>query len=340
MSLKLRQVEPEPAKVRPMSKRPSRPVEPGGLDEEITLRDLMLIIARGKWIVLATLTSVVVLVTLWMKTSDPLYTASMVVAPAAEAGAGSLASKLARYAELASFAGVELPSDETVSAFTHFIELQTSVTLARRLHDKHGVVYKVYERYWDSRNKRWTQPQDMVEAVKGQLRSFLNLPVWTPPSPTALAEYLKDELELSAVGTTGMRTIKFRHKDPEFAEQLLRWVHSESDDLIREEALDRTSRQIAYIEGKLETVTVAEHRQSLVQLLSDQEKQMMMIQLDLPYAARIIEPPTVSDAPTSPKPFLVLAVAVVGGGGLGVFLVFLVDALRRGEQRHSSPSAS
>ncbi len=331
MSLKLRQVEPEPEKVGPMPRQPSRPVELGGFDEEMTLRDFMLIIARGKWIILATLTSVVVLVTLWMKTSVPLYTASMVVASATEAGAGGLASKLAQYAELASFAGIELPSDETVSPFTQFIELQTSVTLARRLHDKYGVLYKVYEGSWDSRNKRWTQPQGMVEAMKGQLRSFLNLPIWTPPSPIALAGYLENELELSAVGTTGMRKIQFRHKDSKFALRILRWVHGESDDLIREEALDRTSRQIAYIEGKLETVTVAEHRQSLVQLLSDQEKQMMMIQLDLPYAARIIEPPMVSDAPTFPKPFRFLALGAGLGFFVGILLVFLIDSLRGGQ---------
>ena len=87
-------------------------------------------------------------------------------------------------------------------------------------------------------------------------------------------------------------------------------------------------RQIEYIQQKLATVSITGHRQALTQLLSAEEKNMMMIQVDLPFAARIIEPPVVSEAPTSPKPFFFLALSVVVGGVLGVLLVFLVGALR------------
>ena len=86
---------------------------------------------------------------------------------------------------------------------------------------------------------------------------------------------------------------------------MLLLVHKEGDELIRLDAQERATRQIKYITEKLATVSITEHRQSLTQLLSDQEKQMMMIQVDLPFSARIIHPPMASDAPTSPRPFLV-----------------------------------
>ena len=91
---------------------------------------------------------------------------------------------------------------------------------------------------------------------------------------------------------------------------------------------------LAYIESKLATVTVAELRLSLVELLSNQEKRMMMIKVDLPFAARIIQPPVASEDPTFPKPFLALALAVAGGLFVGVFLVFLIDALREDQPRY------
>ena len=127
-----------------------------------------------------------------------------------------------------------------------------------------------------------------------------------------------------------MWRISFRHKDPVFEMQFLTWIHKESDELVRGDALERASRQIAYIGERLRTYSITEYRQALVQLLSEQEKQMMMIQVDLPFAARIINPPTVSDVPTSPQPFLALALAVTGGLFLGVSLALLVDALRHG----------
>ena len=55
---------------------------------------------------------------------------------------------------------------------------------------------------------------------------------------------------------------------------------------------------------------------------------MMMIQVDLPFAARVIEPPIASDQPTFPKPVLFLALAIVIGAMIGVFIVFLIEALR------------
>ena len=162
------------------------------------------------------------------------------------------------------------------------------------------------------------------------MHAFFDLPVWTPPSVNLLAVYLEKELKISDVPLTGMRRIVYRHEDPAFAVQLLRWMHEEADGLIREEAQDRTTRQIKYIEEKLATVFVAEHRLSLTQLLSEQEKQMMMIQVDLPFAARMIEPPTVSDRPTSPNPIINIALGIIGGGILGVFIVLLAGALRGG----------
>ena len=320
--------KPEPERLRPVSGEVRAPVGPTALDEELTFRALFFQIVRGKWIILATMAVLVGLVTVWMKTTEPLYTASMVIAPTGEAGAGGMAGRLLQYGDLASLAGINLPSAEAVSPFTQFTELVTSVTVAQRLQDKYGVLQKLFERSWDAENKRWLPPEGPVESVMGWVRGFFNLPAWTPPSATSFAAYLEDELEISEVARSGMRKIAFRHEDPEFAVRLLHWIHEESDELIREEAQERTTRQIEYIERKLATVSIIEHRQSLTQLLSDQEKEMMMIQVDLPFSARIIEPPTASDEPTFPKPELFLAISLVAGFFLGVFLVVLVGSLR------------
>ncbi len=306
------------------------PVESAALDDEITLRDLFLKVWRSKWVILATMAVAVGLVSVWMKTTEPLYTASMLVAPAGATSGGGLGSRLSQYGGLASLAGIELPSAETVSPFDQFSEVVTSVTVAKRLQDKYGVLQKLFERTWDAGNMRWVPPEGPVATAKGWMRGFFNLPSWTPPSTKSLAEYLGDKLGISEIAKTGMRRITFQHEDSEFAVQLLRWIHEESDQLIREETQERTTRQIEYIERKLATVRITEHRQSLTLLLSDQEKQMMMTQVDLPFAARIIDPPTVSEMPTWPKPFLFLVLAAMAGFFVSVFLVFLIDALRSG----------
>lgn len=303
----------------------------GSPDSEITLRDLALILWRGKWIIAATVLIAVSLVGAWMKIRSPLYTATMVVAPANETGAGELTSRLSQFTGIAALAGINLPEKQAVSPFDEFMEIIKSNTVAERLASRHGILPRVFEKRWNwnPENRTWTRRESLLAPVGEALRAFFDLPPPSPPTPRMLAEYLDKELTISAVETSGMQRVEFSHRDPRFAADLLRWLHEEGDGVIREEREARTSRQIDYIETKLQVIAAADHRRSLVQLLLDQEKQMMMIQVDLPFAARIIEPPNVSDDPTFPRPPLFIALAVVIGVLLGVLMVFLWTAMKR-----------
>lgn len=305
-----------------------------GSDEQMTLREVFQRVWRGKWTVIITAMFFVAAVSIWMKSVSPLYTAKIVVAPAS-GGSSGMAARLSRYSGVAALAGIDLPADETVTPFSQFSEVITSPLVADRLAKKHGILPRVFKGAWtwNAESKSWTRKQGLLTPLKDWLRGFFNLPPRAEPSANALASILKQKLAIRLVKNSGMQLIQIRHKDPVFAANLLTWLHQESDNLIREEAEARTSRQIAYIDQKLRTVTAADHRRSLVELLLDQEKQMMMIQVDLPFAARIIEPAIASDDPTFPRPPLFLLVAGVGGLIIGVCLAFLIQVTRRQPDR-------
>lgn len=321
--------QPELGEPKPLPKLRPRVLEPAPPEGEIDLRDLVQQLWRGKWIICATTAAVFALVVTWMKLTDPLYTASAVIASATESGAGGLAGKLSHYSGLASLAGIDLPGEESVSPFTELMEIATSPTMAERLlEEQPELLQTIFEDDWDAESESWVGPGGPVAAVKAWVYGFLGQPSWTPPSANTLSEFLVEEIQISSVGTTGMKRVAFDHKDPKFAVLLLRQVGLTSDDIIRKRAQERTLREIAYIEDKLASVTTVEHRLSLVELLSEREQRMMMIQIDLPFAARVIEPAMASNTPTFPKPALFLALGIVCGLFLGVIATFLLDALR------------
>ena len=310
---------------------------------EMSLRDIVVRVWRGKWIVALTMIAVVAVVTLWMKSKDPRYTATMIVAPSGDGGAGGLSGRLSQYSGIAALAGIDLPSNEVVTPFSQFSEIIASPIVAERLERKYDILPKVFADSWgwNPETKVWVRHSGLLTPIGNWVREFFGLPSRSPPSAYALSEYLQDKLGMSQIDNTSMQRIEFQHKDPVFAVQLLAALHKEADAVVREASEARTSRQIAYIERKLQTITAVDHRRSLVQLLLDQEKQMMMIQVDLPFAAQIIEPPISTDEPTFPRPKLFLAAAIVLGGMLGVMLVFLIDALRppkRPDRRAASPA--
>jgi hypothetical protein len=113
-------------------------------------------------------------------------------------------------------------------------------------------------------------------------------------------------------------------------------LYNAADQAIRQATLQRTSQQIAFLDSRLRTLAVAEHRAALTQLLSDQEKRLMLLQIDQPYAARIIDPPALPRLPIWPRPLLTLGVA----GLSAVLLWFVIGVVVAMFGRRRVPAAS
>ena len=75
--------------------------------------------------------------------------------------------------------------------------------------------------------------------------------------------------------------------------------------------LARASEFARYLDARLATVVVAEHRVALTSMLSDQENQIMLASSNSPYAADLVEAPTSSLAPTSPRAIIVLVASLL-----------------------------
>ncbi len=264
----------------------------------------------------------------WLKRQTPEYTARMVVGPAASELMSS-GARSTRGGPL-SFLGANGFGAGAVTEFERFMELKASAELAERLQSKRRVLQRVFVDMWDPEGRRWIRPDGLVAASKMALRESLRLPPWTPPSIEVLAEYLQEEIKQSHERGSSLWVLKCSNHDPTLAKQLLTWVHAETDVMIRERAMLRASEQIKYLEGKLMTISVKEHRDALVDLLSQQERVLMVIGSGLPYAAEIIEAPTVSEVPTWPWPIRALAIGGLAGLVIGFFIVFLWSGMRQG----------
>src|SRR3546814_9023723 len=101
-----------------------------------------------------------------------------------------------------------------------------------------------------------------------------------------------------------------------------------ADTLIREAQRDRTERYIAFLTGGLQQEQNVETRAAMRALLLSQAQQRMLTNVDVGYAARVVDGPTVSPRPTSPSLGRILLVALATGLGLGIVLVFARAAMR------------
>ena len=298
--------------------------------DEFLIREGMRLVWSQKWIVAVVLAAVIALGMIYIRVATPTYTASMIIAPTGGGGPSGLSALMRNNRDIAALAGLSLPEADSVTPFERFIQLTSSATVATQLLERPDIVSRLYAARWSETEQRWYPPDAALARFKQWLKELLGLPPWTPPTAPDIATVLQFRLRIEQLPTSAMMRLSFTDKDAAFAAEFLRFIHEQVDDIVRANSESRTRLQIDYLKAKLQSVALSDQRVALVQLLSDQEKSMMMMHVGLPYAADIVEPPYAPTLPSWPKARVVLLLSAVAGLLIGVLVALLVGIRRRG----------
>jgi Chain length determinant protein len=255
------------------------------------------------------------------------YSVTLQVTAASGHGGGST-SKLGN---LASLAGLNLPMPEDETPFELYIHGLTSRQTADLLAQDNEFLRGVFGEEWSVRESRWVEPRGVIPVLKRGLRRILGGPrlPWSPPDGARLHKRLVKEIRIDRKKSSPIVSLSVASPNPEIGRMILWKLHLQSDGILRERTLKRTSEYIAYLQDKLRTVDVAEYRQALSEILTDQEKTRMVASSTLPFAAEPFGRPTALAAPTYPNQLLVIAGAILGAIALGTFLAVRRQARHR-----------
>ena len=289
-------------------------------DDELGLLQIGAILRAG-WKFIATSTIIfVAAAVMYLNNAAYLYTAELRVTPVESSAS---AGKLAGLAGLASVAGLSLPQDSSGMSFSLYLAGLRSREVAERLADQPEIRRTLFANEWNEQRQTFEEPSSPLGAFAKGLKKVLGLPIyaWTPPDAARLHDRLQQDLVVVQDPKTPVVTISFSHTDPEFAARLLTATHEAVDAYLRRKALARSGQYISYLSTKLATVTLAEHRAAIAEALSEQERTRMLASSSLAYAAEPFGRAVVSMKPTSPRPAVVLSIALIVGllaGGLAV----------------------
>ena len=289
--------------------------------DRLTLKDFMQAIGDRQRLIWASVLVCVAFAVLILIIKPPVYTATMVVAPAPASNTKPSGSSLSN--TLGSISGLITGASNTTSVapMDEFLQLIISPRVAERVvaHDP-TVLTKIFPKEWNPETKQWHPPHDPISLIGQGVYGLFGLPTWSPPSAQRLADYLDNALVITPVNTTAMQSISFTFKDPKFAAALLSQLQREGDKIIRDEAASVADKQIQYLQQKLQQTTAIDYRQTLLGLISAQMTTRMSINDTLPYAASLVQPAIATDLPTGPNPFVWITIGIVVGLLLGVFL--------------------
>ena len=210
-----------------------------GAAAEITIRGLLETLWRGWWLLLAAIVLVLLVTTVALKLSQPLYTASMIVAPAPTdlSAASQLASELEQFASLATLA--QSPAKvERVSDLERYVQMIGSPTLAARLQAEHGLL-QIVSRKTGTRRTR-SGGGHTICGRRSNARCWGSSASRPGPSHVAaLADWLSSRVTVARLGGSAMLRLRMDHPKPEFAASVVQMVHTAADGLLRVDALTR-----------------------------------------------------------------------------------------------------
>lgn len=147
-----------------------------------------------------------------------------------------------------------------------------------------------------------------------------------------LATYLRKRVWVDPFGETTLRSLRYRHQDPQFAAYFVQQIHRTADQLIRADIRGGVDERIAYLERAMAKTLNPEHRRAITGLLLEQERTRMIVSMDEPVAAKIIEKSSASAKPVWPDRALFMA----GFGIIGLFLGYIIFGLTQANTQQAT----
>ena len=264
--------------------------------EQQSMADLFQSLWKARLYVLGGGAVGLLLASLYVLFSTPLYRAEMIVAPADGYALGdyALTSSVDRSVTLPFWRPTE-PEGISTDFYRFIYTVQEPSVAAILMKDK-KVITGVRE---DSYRLR-RQPSEQ----------------W---KPSLLAEYFADKIKVEPLGATVLRRLTYTHPNPEFAADMLRKMHLVADQMIRRDRRRQSQSRIDYLQKALSKSTHPDHRVGITKLLMQQEHIQMLANMDEPYAAIIVEPPSASPRAIYPRRALVFPLFILVGMAIGYF---------------------
>jgi hypothetical protein len=256
--------------------------------------------------------------------TGPIYVARIRVSPAeaSDSGMGNLSGATGLLAGLGGGSGTV-----AVPKFVQFLAAIGSVEVAEDLDHKYDLLCQIYKGQCDPSTHQWKERSGMREWFAAQLNKLQGLP--DPNGARTyidLADYFSNSITVETNKTNSMVTLTYTNRKPELAARYLSLVVKNANDFIRTQNHETQKQYVEYLSQSAAKTANVEQRQAIDTLLLQEERQLMMTEVDIPYAAKILDGPVVLPVSIATK---TLAIYTFAGVLVGLLLATIWSFLRR-----------
>jgi capsular polysaccharide biosynthesis protein len=297
-------------------------------DEEIDLRELLATLWAGKWIILAITVLFAAGGAAYALTKPDIYRATVLVAPANEEGGMSgLSGKLGG---LASLAGISLGGGSTNQTAIAKEVLQSRAFLADFIRRHQLEVPLKGVTGWNKQAEQWEYDRRVYNPDTKRWLLDDEGKSYEPTNWDLVKAFKENHLSVSESKDTGMLTIGVKNLSPVAARNWASMLVADINQHMRREDVAEAEARIAYLEGKLSDTSIAGMQQVFYQLIESETRTVMLANAQQEYVFKTVDPAVVPQEKSEPKRALICFLAVMLGGILSVFVVFIIAFIRSG----------
>lgn len=294
---------------------------------QIGFLDILAQLTRYKVLVLLFMIMVSSL-SVWIALKMPnVYQTVGIFAPATDkkSGLGGLGSQIGG---LASLAGISLSAGGAVDKTDLAIELLRSKDFISRFIQKYDLkVLIMAADGWDMNSNQIRIDQEKYDTENKIWLRTPKAPRLPEPSYLEAAEEFSKLLDVSKDKTTSMVKITLEYYSPVLAKNWLDLLVEEVNEEIRQRDVLEAKASIDYLNNQLATINIADIRESVIQIIQDQTKTLMLTNIRKEYALKTVDPAFIPEEKFKPRRAIIVIMSVFSAFLLLMFAAYLKISL-------------
>lgn len=283
-------------------------------EDEIDLLEYWRVMWSRKKMILAVSFTAALLAIVISLLMPNIYKAQVLLAPVGggENKGGGLSAALGGLGGLASMAGISLGGGGSTAE--NLAVLKSREFIWKFVKDN-KLMPILFADNWDAKNKKWKGDDPKKE-----------------PSLWSAYRTLMGIMRVTKNGKTGLVTVSVEWKDPALAAKWANALVGRLNAYLRRKAIARSEANLTYLNKELDRTRVADMRQTLFELISQEQKKAMLASTQEQFAFRVLDMAVPPDQKARPRRSLIVILSTFVAGFLAVIIAFIQEGVQRRRQ--------
>ena len=273
---------------------------------EIDLLEIWRILWRRRWLMISVPLILAVLAVIYALSLPNIYRGDVLLAPVTMEDAGR--NVMGDLGGLASLAGLSVSSGGDTDENLAILQSREFVW---RFIETRKLMPILFADDWDAENESWSESDEENQPT-----------LWD-----AYRQFKDDMLNVSIDQNTGLVNISIDWTDATLASIWANDLIGLLNEHLRARAIERSERNLDYLNQELERSQVAEMRETLYQLIAKEQRTKMLANTQPEYAFQVVDPAVIPDRKIKPKRSIFVLLIGFAGGILVALYVLIAHAV-------------